>query len=61
MLIEGSKKMIILASPGERTLLDFQSAAVNAFWSAFPSATVTVYYFHLIQSVMRKVNEIDMK
>jgi len=53
--------MIILASPGGRTLLDFQSAAVDAFRSAFPSATVTGYYFHLTQSVMRKVNEIGMK
>jgi len=53
--------MIILASPGERILLDFESAAINAFRSAFPSATVTGYHFHLTQSVMRKVNEIGMK
>jgi len=50
----------ILAFP-ERILLDVESAAINACWSAFPSATVTVCYFHLTQSVMRKVNEIGMK
>jgi len=53
-------KRILLASP-ERMLLDFESAATNAFRSAFPSATVTGCYFHLTQSFMRKVDEIDMK
>jgi len=53
-------KRIILASP-ERILLDFESAAINAFKSAFPSATVTGCCFHLTQSVTRKVDEIGMK
>jgi len=49
-----------LPSP-DRILLDFESASVNAFRSAVPNATVTGCYFHLTQSVMRKVNEIGMK
>jgi len=53
------QRMIILGSP-EGILLDFESAAINAFRSAFPNATVTGCYFHLTQSVMRKVNEIGM-
>ena len=53
-------KIIILPSL-DRILLDFESASVNAFRSAFPNATVAGCYFHLTQSVMRKVNEIGMK
>jgi len=52
--------MIILAFP-QRILLDFESASINAFRSAFPSATATSCYFHLTRSVMRKINEIGMK
>ena len=60
------KRIIILAFPEEkafpsRILLDFESAAINAFRPAFPSATATGCYFHLTQSIMRKVNEIGMK
>jgi len=54
------KRIIILASP-ETILLDFESAAINAFRSAFPSTTVTGCYFHLTRSVMRNVHEIDVK
>jgi len=50
-----------MLSSTEGMLLDFESAAINAFRSTFPSATVTGCYFHLTQSVMRKVNEIGMK
>jgi len=53
------KIMNILAS-AERIVLDFGSAAINAFRSSFPSATVTGCYFHLTQSVMQKVDEIGM-
>jgi len=45
----------------ERIMLDFESAAIHAFRSAFPSATVTGCYFHLPQSVLRNVDEIGMK
>ena len=53
-------RTIILASP-ERILLTFEGVAINAFRSAFPSATVTGCYFHLTQSIMRKVNKIGLK
>jgi len=49
------KRMNILASP-ERILLDFASSTINAFVSTFSHATVTGCYFHLTQSVMRKVD-----
>jgi len=48
-----------LVSP-EEILLDFESAAINAVRSAFPSATVTACYFQLKQSDMQKINEIGM-
>jgi len=54
------KRMITLASP-ERILLNFESAAISAFRSVFPNATVTGCYFHLTQSVMRNVNRNGMK
>jgi len=53
------QRMIILGSP-EGILLGFESAAINAFRSALPNATVAGCYFHFTQSVMRKVNEIGM-
>jgi len=59
-MLNEAKRIIILDFP-EEILLDFESAAINAFRSAFPSATVTSCYFHLTQSVVRKVNEIVMK
>jgi len=34
---------------------------MNAFSGQFPDATVTGCYFHLCQSVIRKVNEIELK
>jgi len=40
-MVNEVKRMIILASP-ERILLDFESATINAFRSAFSNATVTV-------------------
>jgi len=60
LTLNEAKRIIILASP-ERILLHFESAAINAFRSAFLSATVTGSYFHLTQSVMQKVNENGMK
>ena len=42
-------------------LVDFEKAAVSAFSGTCPDATVTGCYFHLCQSVIRKVNEIKLK
>ena len=41
-------------------LVDFEKAAVSAFSGTYPDATVTGRYFHLCQSVIRKVNEIGL-
>jgi len=41
------KRKILLAP--EKILLDFESAVINAFMSAFPNATVKGSYFHLTQ------------
>jgi len=49
-----------LANP-HTVLVDFKKAALNAITKAYPDATVTGCYFHLCQSVIRKVNEIRMK
>ncbi|KII61414.1 hypothetical protein RF11_12829 [Thelohanellus kitauei] len=42
-------------------LTDFETAAMSSFREAFPSATISGCYFHLCQSVLRKVNELGMK
>lgn len=52
--------LVPLAAP-KKILVDFEKAAMNAFEAAYPNAAVTGCYFHLTQSVIRKVNEIGMK
>ncbi|XP_050706630.1 uncharacterized protein LOC126992005 [Eriocheir sinensis] len=42
-------------------LLDFELAAINAFKNEFPLARVSGCFFHLNQSVIRKVNELGLK
>jgi len=59
-MLNKARRMNILASP-DRILLTFEGVGINAFRSAFPSATVTGCYFYLTQNVIRKVNEIGMK
>lgn len=54
------KNLIPMANP-DRILVDFEIAAMNAFRDAFPNAVVAGCYFHLTQSVTRKVQEIGMK
>jgi len=54
------KRKIPWAAP-EKILFDFDTAAINAFRSPFPNSTLWGFYFHLTQSVMRKVGEIDNK
>jgi hypothetical protein len=60
MVLRQLKLLVPLAAP-RKILVDFERAAMNAFSSAFPDATVTGCYFHLCQSVIRKVNEIGLK
>ena len=52
--------MIPLAN-SEKILLDFGSAASIAFTAAYPNARILGCYFHLKQSILRKVNKIGMK
>jgi hypothetical protein len=59
-LLAQVKALIPLAAPAV-ILTDFESAAMQSFIAAYPNATITGCYFHLSQSVLRKVNEIGMK
>ena len=59
-LLNVVKELVPNASP-TRILVDFESAAMNAFRDAFPGTDVTGCYFHLCQSIVRKVNEIGLK
>ena len=40
---------------------DFEKAVVNAFFTTFSAAQITGCYFHLCQSVLRKINEVGLK
>jgi hypothetical protein len=54
------KNLIPNASP-KTILTDFESAAMGAFTHGYPTASITGCYFHLNQSVLRKVYELGMK
>lgn len=49
-----------LAAP-KTILVDFERAAMNSFRAMFPSAAVSGCYFHLSQSLIRKVMEVGLK
>lgn len=59
-IINQIRTLIPSANP-ERILVDFETAAISAFQTAFPNATISGCFFHLCQSVLRKVNEMGMK
>ena len=42
-------------------LLDFDSAAINAFREAYPNAKILTCYFLLTKNILKKVNEIGIK
>ena len=52
---------LIPASAPTLILTDFEIAAMSAFREKIPTARVTGCYFHLAQSVLRKVNEVGLK
>src|SRR5271155_5537481 len=52
--------LIPSASP-RKVLVDFERAAINSFTTAYPNCSVTGCYFHLCQSLCRKVNEVGLK
>jgi hypothetical protein len=54
-------KILIPAAAPRKIMVDFERAAMNAFELAFPGSTITGCYFHLCQSLLRKVNELGMK
>jgi hypothetical protein len=54
-------KMLVPAANPRRILVDFESAAMSSFAAAYPNATVAGCYFHLTQSIVRKVQELGMK
>ena len=53
-------QLIPNANP-ERIMMNFEKSAVNAFSTTFPTAQITGFYFHLCQSVLRKINEVGRK
>ena len=59
-LVEAVKSLIPGASPN-RILLDFESAAMGAFRDGFGDSIITGCYFHLCQSIIRKVNDVGLK
>ena len=54
------KRLIPGANP-RKVLVDFEAAAMAAFAETFPAATITGCYFHLYQSIIRKVHKLGMK
>jgi hypothetical protein len=59
-VLERLRDIVPLAKP-KTVLVDFERAAMNAFRTAYPDARITGCYFHLCQSVIRKVNEVGLK
>ena len=53
--------MLIPSAAPTVILTDFESAAMDAFRARFPTARITGCYFHLAQSILRKVNEVGLK
>ena len=54
-------KVLVPNAQPRLILTDFESAAMNAFNAAYPSSYPAGCYFHLCQSVIRKVNEVGLK
>lgn len=59
-LLEALVHFIPMAQPTP-ILTDFESAATQAFKLCFPGTTITGCYFHLSQSILRKVSEVRLK
>jgi hypothetical protein len=54
------KELMPSANPS-RIITDFESAAMNAFHVSYPTAEISGCYFHLCQSIMRKVSDVGLK
>lgn len=53
--------MLIPSLAPDIILLDFEMAAINAARNAFPQAEVKGCYFHLCQSILRKIGNVGLK
>src|SRR6218665_1169934 len=60
LLLQRLKILIPTANP-QRILVDFETAAMSAFHAAYPNAVISGCYFHLCQSVLRKLTDVGMK
>jgi hypothetical protein len=60
MVLRELRNLVPLAAPCT-VLVDFEWTAMTIFQEAFPTATVTGYYFQLTQIIIRKVNEVGLK
>lgn len=54
-------KSLLPNSAPQKVLVDFEKACMNAVRIAFPNAEVKGCYFHLCQSLVRKVNSVELK
>lgn len=54
------KNLMPAANP-QRIVTDFEAAAMNAFQTSYPNSTIGGCYFHLCQSLLRKVNDVGLK
>ena len=54
------KQLLPNAIPQE-ILLDFEKVCMSVAQIAFPKAEIKGCYFHLCQSVIRKINSVDLK
>jgi hypothetical protein len=59
-LVSILKNLLPNAAP-QLILIDFEAAAIAAFRTGYPTAVISGCYFHLTQSVMRKVQEVGLK
>ncbi len=53
--------MTLISPEPNRILVDFETAAINAFTKTFPKVSIKGSYFHLCQSFNRKINEVGLK
>ena len=59
-LVSEIRRLIPLAAPAV-ILTDAETAAMSAFRQAYPNARITGCYFHLAQSVIRRVGEVGQR
>ena len=53
-------KMLVPDLNPTQILLDFEKASIKAAITSFPQADIKDCYFHLCQSLLRKVNSVGL-